>query len=235
MTEVDTSTKAITDRCDHIEHCTISGHHMDADRMRALVTERDQALARERALLDSNKHQRDHLKELNAVRAERDQLRRERDEWRENFRALEKAIVGDTGLSAMTVAVQARKYRPMYEAARNEALEEAAMMAEECRPNRPLHARAKATQIAEEIRALISEPAPSKGCPECSGSGMRDSGGVQPWGEHIDVPCGCENAPNSRQSVQEAADNLAKDLRSAGYFIPSSVIFEAMSQKESAS
>jgi glycogen synthase len=36
--------------------------------------ERDQALARERALLDSNKHQRDHLKELNAVRAERDTL-----------------------------------------------------------------------------------------------------------------------------------------------------------------
>lgn len=28
-------------------------------------------------------------------------------------------------------------------------------------------------------------------CPECKGSGIRDSGGVQPWGEAIEVPCGC--------------------------------------------
>lgn len=54
-------------------------------------------------------------------------LEAERDEWRQDFRALEKAIVGDTGLSAMTVAAQARKYRPMYEAleAENTRLREA--------------------------------------------------------------------------------------------------------------
>lgn len=28
-------------------------------------------------------------------------------------------------------------------------------------------------------------------CPECNGSGMRDSGGFYPWGEGINVPCGC--------------------------------------------
>lgn len=26
-------------------------------------------------------------------------------------------------------------------------------------------------------------------CPECGGIGVVDSGGVQPWGEFIDVPC----------------------------------------------
>jgi len=41
-------------------------------------------------------------------------------------------------------------------------------------------------------------------CPECKGSGMRDSGGVQPWGEPIDVPCDCENTPRE-VTVQEAA------------------------------
>jgi hypothetical protein len=41
---------------------------------------------------------------------------RSADEWSENFRALEKAVVGDTGLSAITVALQARKYKPRAEA-----------------------------------------------------------------------------------------------------------------------
>lgn len=41
----------------------------------------------------------------------------ERDEWRSDFRALEKAIIGDTGLSAMTVAIQAKLFRPRAEAA----------------------------------------------------------------------------------------------------------------------
>ncbi len=42
-------------------------------------------------------------------------------------------------------------------------------------------------------------------CPECQGFGMRDSGGVTPWGEGIFVPCGCDNkqpvpAPNVKVS-----------------------------------
>ena len=44
------------------------------------------------------------------------------------------------------------------EEARDKALEEAALMAEECKPDRPLQARAKASQIADEIRALKARP-----------------------------------------------------------------------------
>jgi len=31
-------------------------------------------------------------------------------------------------------------------------------------------------------------------CPECLGTGVRDSGGVHPWGEPISVPCDCTDA-----------------------------------------
>ena len=31
-------------------------------------------------------------------------------------------------------------------------------------------------------------------CPECLGTGVRDSGGVHPWGEPITVPCDCADA-----------------------------------------
>ena len=46
---------------------------------------------------------------------------------------------------------------------------------------------------AEERRAAES-PALAAHCPECQGTGARDSGGVQPWGEAIYVPCDCSNA-----------------------------------------
>ena len=62
-----------------------------------------------------------------------------RDEWRNDLRALEAAIVGDTGLSAMLVATQARLFKPRAEAAeqrlataRGEALEEAARYHDKC-------------------------------------------------------------------------------------------------------
>jgi hypothetical protein len=29
-------------------------------------------------------------------------------------------------------------------------------------------------------------------CPECVGSGLRDSGGTQPWGEPILLTCDCD-------------------------------------------
>lgn len=29
-------------------------------------------------------------------------------------------------------------------------------------------------------------------CVECEGTGMRDTGGVQPWGDAIFVPCDCD-------------------------------------------
>lgn len=28
-------------------------------------------------------------------------------------------------------------------------------------------------------------------CPNCGGSGSVDSGGVTPWGDPIEIPCGC--------------------------------------------
>lgn len=30
------------------------------------------------------------------------------------------------------------------------------------------------------------------GCPKCGGTGMADSGGVQPWGEPIEIECDCQ-------------------------------------------
>lgn len=32
-------------------------------------------------------------------------------------------------------------------------------------------------------------------CPKCGDTGMADSGGVQPWGEPIEIPCDCRFAP----------------------------------------
>lgn len=44
-----------------------------------------------------------------------------------------------------------------------------------------------ATRFAHEVwkasRAAL--------CPKCGGTGMADSGGVQPWGEPIEIPCDC--------------------------------------------
>jgi hypothetical protein len=51
---------------------------------------------------------------------DRDSAIRGRDDWRDDYKALAAAIVGDTGLSAMTVATQARMYRPRAEAAQAE-------------------------------------------------------------------------------------------------------------------
>lgn len=33
-------------------------------------------------------------------------------------------------------------------------------------------------------------------CPKCGGTGMADSGGVQPWGEPIEIPCDCPFGDN---------------------------------------
>jgi hypothetical protein len=54
---------------------------------------------------------------LAELEAERDSAVRGRNDWRDDYKALSSAIVGDTGLSAMTVATQARLYRPRAEAA----------------------------------------------------------------------------------------------------------------------
>lgn len=71
-----------------------------------------------------------------ALAAENERLAKElasaqrgRDEWRDEFKALAAAIVGDTGLSAMTVAAQARLYRPRAEKAEAERDRLAAQLA----------------------------------------------------------------------------------------------------------
>lgn len=51
-----------------------------------------------------------------------------------------------------------------------------------------------------DARAALTQPQlPESGesveggeCQECGGTGMRDTGGVHPWGEHISIPCGCK-------------------------------------------
>ena len=56
-------------------------------------------------------------KDIDALMDRAERAEAERDEWRSDFRALEKAIVGETGLSAMTVATQARLFKPRAEKA----------------------------------------------------------------------------------------------------------------------
>ncbi|EPU0216576.1 DUF551 domain-containing protein [Enterobacter hormaechei] len=50
--------------------------------------------------------------------------------------------------------------------------------------------------------ALASLEAEAVACPKCNGTGMADSGGVQPWGEPIGIECDC-TAPPAPVSVPE--------------------------------
>lgn len=52
--------------------------------------------------------------------AELTALRAERDNWRNDYRTLESAVVGDTGLSAMLIATQAMLFKPRCEKAEAE-------------------------------------------------------------------------------------------------------------------
>lgn len=65
---------------------------------------------------------------------------------------------------------------------------------------------AKDSMIAaqqHEIRTLLNA-LEGRPCPKCNDTGMADSGGTQPWGEPISVPCDCA-APPAPVSVPEAA------------------------------
>lgn len=69
--------------------------------------------------------------EVERLTAELESATRGRNDWRDDFMALSSAIVGDTGLSAMTVAAQARLFRPRAEKAeaeRDAALEQIRQM-----------------------------------------------------------------------------------------------------------
>lgn len=170
----DISTKAIIERCDHIDHCSLNTHHQDALRMRALVAERDtlaKTLEREKA--DHRTALRRHGGKMRAMQQKLDQMQ--------------------------LVCVEVGQL------ARNTALVEAAEkiagqnhVDSELRRGR-LQAPGVLTRAFETILSLRSGPL--NDCPECRGSGMRDSGGVQPWGDHIDVPCDCGNAPRPKSKA----------------------------------
>ncbi|MGP0684826.1 ead/Ea22-like family protein, partial [Citrobacter freundii] len=56
---------------------------------------------------------------------------------------------------------------------------------------------AKDSMIAaqqHEIRTLLNA-LEGRPCPKCNDTGMADSGGTQPWGEPISVPCDCAAPP----------------------------------------
>lgn len=42
--------------------------------------------------------------------------------------------------------------------------------------------------VEVELRSILDNPA----CIKCNDTGEADSGGVQPWGEGINIPCDCE-------------------------------------------
>lgn len=79
----------------------------------------------------------------------------------------------------------------------------------------PIHAGIVRGWAADALR-----PAPEEGrtaCPDCDGAGMRDSGGVQPWGEPIHVPCDCGSErsvsrrdPSAEESIPDLHDHCAE-------------------------
>lgn len=74
---------------------------------------------------------------------------------------------------------------------------------------------AKDSMIAaqqHEIRTLLNA-LEGRPCPKCNDTGMADSGGTQPWGEPISVPCDCA-APPAPVSVP-AAMKMDDDFDSA--------------------
>lgn len=59
----------------------------------------------------------------------------------------------------------------------------------------PERADSEAMNIRLAEIALASLEAEPVACPKCNDTGMADSGGVQPWGEPISVPCDCTAQP----------------------------------------
>lgn len=95
-----------------------SDHAAEIARLTAALAESEAAAEGALMILVQTQAERD--AQIARMREELHEMTRFRDEWRNDFRALEKAIVGDTGLSAMTVAVQARLFRPRAEKAEAE-------------------------------------------------------------------------------------------------------------------
>lgn len=70
-------------------------------------------------------------------------------------------------------------------------------------------------EAAEKRIAELERSNHIKPCPKCNDTGMADSGGTQPWGEPISVPCDCA-APPAPVSVPDEIPKL-KDGRGFKY------------------
>ncbi|MDF7702722.1 ead/Ea22-like family protein [Enterobacter hormaechei] len=78
---------------------------------------------------------------------------------------------------------------------------------------------AKDSMIAaqqHEIRTLLNA-LEGRPCPKCNDTGMADSGGTQPWGEPISVPCDCA-APPAPVSVPDAIHSQGEKSASDDYY-----------------
>ena len=67
-------------------------------------------------------------------------------------------------------------------------------------------------EICTLLNALEGRP-----CPKCNDTGMADSGGTQPWGEPISVPCDCA-APPAPVSVPDAIHSQGEKSASDDYY-----------------
>jgi hypothetical protein len=68
---------------------------------------------------------------------------------------------------------------------------------------RDAHWNKRATAATAALRAALAQA--DVRCPDCLGSGARDSGGVTPWGEPIMVPCDCSAALAQQDQPKPAA------------------------------
>lgn len=94
--------------------------------------------------------------------------------------------------------------------------------------NRQLVGAILSDEIAEMARRLLAVEGQELGiCPKCNNTGLTDSGGVQPWGEAIQVPCDC-SLPDTQLS------QLVHDLNIDGHHRLANVILDLIDRKEAA-
>lgn len=94
--------------------------------------------------------------EITCLRAKVSDAEMERDKWYNKYRNLETRLVGDTGRDAMTIAAEARKYRPMYEAAdslASERLHTISVMQQEILAAEDAQRKAVAVALEEAVSA----------------------------------------------------------------------------------
>lgn len=180
---VDTSTAAITDRCQHLDHCAHDGKSEDAARMMALLSERDEWMSAFGHFLSEIPLQ-DVLGASGSVQDAIDYFK--------------------------TAIAERDALRDQLAAARNEALEKAAYQAKHACLVPPDGGSPTAEEVAvcdeaeRRILALKSTtPAPKASDSECPSCGEYDCG---------ECECECDPAP-CEVTVQEAARVLLDVLK----------------------